>query len=106
MPLADFRAVGCFPRVLRTSKDLSLILLTLWSLIDGGVGIVGGGGWKKSQKLIAGGVGIIGGLEKISEINSRGGVGANFIGLPRENQVNELLAVNDSHFLYIVTVRL
>ena len=22
--------------------------------------------------------------------------------LPRENQVNELLAVNDSHFLYIV----
>ena len=31
------------------------------------------GGQKKSQKLIAGGVGIIGGLEKISEINSRGG---------------------------------
>ena len=41
---------------------------TLWSLIDGGVGIVGG--LEKSQKLIAGGVGIIGGLEKISEINS------------------------------------
>ena len=26
MPLTDFRAVGRFPRVLRTSKDLSLIL--------------------------------------------------------------------------------
>ena len=38
-------------------------LHTLWSLIDGGVGIVGG--LEKSQKLIAGGVGIIGGLEKI-----------------------------------------
>ena len=37
------------------------------------------GGWKKSQKLIAGGVGII------------GGVGKN---------------LSDSHFLYIVTVRL
>ena len=38
-----------------------------------------GGGWKKSQKLIAGGVGII------------GGVGKN---------------LSDSHFLYIVTVKL
>ena len=51
---------------------------TLWSLIDGG-GWNSKGGWKKSQKLIAGGVGII------------GGVGKN---------------LSDSHFLYIVTVRL
>ena len=37
------------------------------------------------------GVGIVGGLEKISKINSRGGTGKN---------------LSDSHFLYIVTVRL
>ena len=53
---------------------------TLWSLIDGGVGIVGG-------------------LEKISKINSRGGGGVGIIGGVGKN-------LSDSHFLYIVTVRL
>ena len=56
---------------------------TLWSLIDGEVGIVGGGaggegGWKIFQILIGGGAGIVGGLENFPNLNSRGVIFQNF----------------------------
>ena len=54
------------------------IFSTLWSLIDGG------------------GVGIVGGLEKISKINCQWGWNNRGVG---KN-------LSDSHFPYIVTVRL
>ena len=54
------------------------LMHTLWSLIDGGVGIVGG-------------------LEKISKINIRGG-GWNNRGVEKN--------LSDSHFLYVVTIRI
>ena len=52
------------------------MLLTLWSLIDGGVGIVGG--LEKISKINSLGGWNSRGLEKISKINSRGGNGKKY----------------------------
>ena len=57
------------PKQWITTTSPSIMLCTLWCLIEEGVGIVGQGGWKNPQNLISRGVGINGGLENFLKVN-------------------------------------